>query len=236
MSLRGSPTLGIAAASGNVFAYLWMDEAPPSFHGPEWAQALCPRGRGLGLDGLFLHPVAGPLVFVGVVVLVFQTIFTAARPLMDGVTALVAWSGRLLLGALPSGVFRSLMTEGVWSGVGSVLVFLPQILLLFLFLGLLEDSGYLARAALIADRTMAKVGLQGKSFIPLLSAYACAVPAVRAAARTPSPARSVFASFVIWPFSQRSRSPPPSSRRPRKERSIRPTPSRTVRYSRTGSP
>jgi len=92
-----------------------------------------------------------------------------ARPIASG-----GWLGRIL----PDSALRSLVVEGVWAGVGSVLVFLPQILMLFLFIGVLEDSGYLARAALITDRTMAKAGLQGKSFIPLLSAYACAVPAL----------------------------------------------------------
>ena len=89
--------------------------------------------------------------------------------------------------------------EGVWNGVGSVIVFLPQILLLFLFIGILEDSGYLARAALIADRTMAKFGLQGKSFIPLLSAYACAVPAIMAT-RTIESKRDRLATILIAPF------------------------------------
>jgi ferrous iron transport protein B len=89
--------------------------------------------------------------------------------------------------------------DGVWSGVGSVVVFLPQILLLFLFIGILEDSGYLARAALIADRTMSKVGLQGKSFIPLLSAYACAVPAIMAT-RTIENKRDRIATILIAPF------------------------------------
>ncbi|HEX6545141.1 MAG TPA: FeoB small GTPase domain-containing protein, partial [Bryobacteraceae bacterium] len=127
------------------------------------------------LDSVFLHPVWGPLVFVAVVITVFQSIFSWAQPIMDGMTALVALSGQWMGHMLPDGLFKSLLIEGVWSGVGSVVVFLPQILLLFLFIGVLEDSGYLARAALIADRTMAKIGLQGKSFIPLLSAYACAV-------------------------------------------------------------
>ena len=91
------------------------------------------------------------------------------------------------------------MVDGVWSGVGSVVVFLPQILLLFLFIGILEDSGYLARAALIADRTMARFGLQGKSFIPLLSAYACAVPAIMAT-RTIENKRDRIATILIAPF------------------------------------
>lgn len=151
------------------------------------------------LDAVFLHPVIGPLVFVFLVVLVFQTMFTAAAPLMDGVSAAVAWSGDQVGALLPESVFRSLLLEGVWGGVGSVVVFLPQILLLFLFLGVLEDSGYLARAALIADRTMARVGLQGKSFIPLLSAYACAVPAVLAT-RTIENKRDRIATILIAPF------------------------------------
>ena len=100
---------------------------------------------------------------------------------------------------LPHSRCRSLLVEGVWTGVGSVVVFLPQVLLLFLFIGILEDSGYLARAALIADRTMAKVGLQGKSFIPLLSAYACAVPAIMAT-RTIENKRDRIATILIAPF------------------------------------
>jgi ferrous iron transport protein B len=151
------------------------------------------------LDSVFLHPVAGPAVFVAVVILVFQTIFTYAKPLMDGMSALFAISGNWIAHTLPDGVIRSLLIEGVWKGVGSVIVFLPQVLLLFLFIGILEDSGYLARAALIADRTMAKVGLQGKSFIPLLSAYACAVPAILAT-RTIENKRDRFATILIAPF------------------------------------
>lgn len=151
------------------------------------------------LDGVFLHPVWGPLVFLTVVVAVFQAIFVAAQPLMDGVERGIAAVGDGLTRTIPPGVLRDLLVEGAWSGVGAVLVFLPQILLLFLFLGLLEDSGYLARAALIADRTMAKVGLQGKSFIPLLSAYACAVPAILAT-RTIESKRDRIATILIAPF------------------------------------
>src|SRR5437667_3265961 len=151
------------------------------------------------LDAIFLHPVAGPLIFLLVVMAVFQSIFTAAVPLMDGVKSLVASSGKAVEAVLPDSVFRSLLIEGVWGGVGSVVVFLPQILILFLFIGVLEDSGYLARAALIADRTMARVGLQGKSFIPLLSAYACAVPAIMAT-RTIENKRDRIATILIAPF------------------------------------
>ncbi len=151
------------------------------------------------LDALFLHPVAGPLIFLAVVCAVFQTIFTAAVPLMDGVKWLFDASGNWIAATLPPSILRSLLVEGVWRGVGSVVVFLPQVLLLFLFMGILEDSGYLARAALIADRTMAKVGLQGKSFIPLLSAYACAVPAILAT-RTIENKRDRTATILIAPF------------------------------------
>ena len=151
------------------------------------------------LDALFLHPVWGALVFLAVVIIVFQTIFTYAAPLMDGVKQLFAVSGNWVASTLPPSLFRSLLVDGVWKGVGSVLVFLPQVLLLFLFIGILEDSGYLARAALIADRTMAKVGLQGKSFIPLLSAYACAVPAIMST-RTIENKRDRIATILIAPF------------------------------------
>src|SRR5450631_4180915 len=133
------------------------------------------------LDAVFLHPVAGPLLFLLVVVGVIRTIFMAALPLSNAAQSVIAVSGTWIASALPPSLLTSLIVDGVWKGVGSVLVFLPQVLLLFLFIGILEDSGYLARAALIADRTMARAGLQGKSFIPLLSAYACAVPAVLAA-------------------------------------------------------
>jgi ferrous iron transport protein B len=162
--------------------------APPA--APVWTRRL---------DAVFLHPVAGPLVFLGVVVAVFQMIFSAARPLMDLVDHAVRASGAWVGALLPDGAFRSLVVEGVWGGVGSVLVFLPQILILFFFIGLLEDSGYLARAALIADRTMRKAGLQGKSFLPLLSAYACAVPAVLAS-RTIENKRDRIATILIAPF------------------------------------
>jgi ferrous iron transport protein B len=157
---------------------------------PEWTRRL---------DRVFLHPVFGPLIFLIVVLAVFQGIFTGAQPMMDGVEGLISWSGERIGNFLPEGILRSLLVEGVWGGVGSVVVFLPQILLLFLFIGILEDSGYLARAAVIADRTMSRVGLQGKAFIPLLSAYACAVPAIMAT-RTIENKRDRLATVLIAPF------------------------------------
>lgn len=151
------------------------------------------------LDSVFLHPLVGPLIFALVVIGVFQTIFAGARPLMDLIQVGITASGTWLGDVLPDNAFRSLLVDGIWTGVGSVVVFLPQILLLFLFIGLLEDSGYLARAALIADRTMQRFGLQGKSFIPLLSAYACAVPAIMAT-RTIENKRDRIATILIAPF------------------------------------
>jgi ferrous iron transport protein B len=151
------------------------------------------------LDAIFLHPIAGPVIFLIVVLTVFQTIFSWAQPLMEGLQEAVLVTGRWMTAVLPESPFRSLLVDGIWSGVGSVVVFLPQILLLFLFIGILEDSGYLARAALIADRTMAKFGLQGKSFIPLLSAYACAVPAIMAT-RVIENKRDRIATMMIAPL------------------------------------
>ena len=151
------------------------------------------------LDSVFLHRIWGPLVFSAVVVIVFQSIFTWAVPLMDGVDLLITASGEWLASRLSDGWFRSLVIDGVWAGVGSVVIFLPQILILFLFLGILEDSGYMARAAVIADRVMYKVGLQGRAFLPLLSGYACAIPAILAA-RTVEDERDRLATIFITPF------------------------------------
>lgn len=151
------------------------------------------------LDAIFLHPLFGPFIFLAVMLLVFQSIFVAAQPLMDGVEDLIGASGEWMRAYLTNPWLQSLIVDGVWSGVGSVVVFLPQILILFTFIGILEDSGYLARAAVISDRTMARVGLQGKSFIPLLSAYACAIPAIMAT-RTIESKRDRLATILIAPF------------------------------------
>jgi len=134
-----------------------------------------------------------------VVVALFETVFRVADPSKTAVDWSIAKLSGWVAHALPDSLLRSLITEGVLKGVGSVVAFLPQILLLFLFIGILEDSGYLARAALIADRTMARFGLQGKSFIPLLSAYACAVPAIMAT-RTIENKRDRIATILIAPF------------------------------------
>ena len=151
------------------------------------------------LDSVLLHRVWGPLIFLVVVIAVFQVVFSIGQPLSDGLGDLLTRAGGLLTAMLPDNWMRALLRDGLWNGVQSVVVFLPQILLLFLFIGILEDSGYLARAALIADRVMRAFGLNGKSFIPLLSAYACAVPAIMAT-RTIENKRERLATILIAPF------------------------------------
>jgi ferrous iron transport protein B len=151
------------------------------------------------LDNVFLNRTWGPVIFAVVVIAVFQTIFAVGQPLSNLLQKFLDVTGSRIGTLLPDGLFRSLLINGVWKGTGSVLVFLPQILLLFLVIGILEDSGYLARAAVIADRTMSRVGLNGKSFIPLLSAYACAVPAIMAT-RTIESKRDRIATILIAPF------------------------------------
>jgi ferrous iron transport protein B len=151
------------------------------------------------LDSLVLHKIWGPIIFFAVVILVFQSIFTWAVPLMDGIQFLIEASGSWISSVLTDNWFRSLLVDGIWAGVGSVVVFLPQILILFLFIGILEDSGYMARAAVIADRVMYRIGLQGKAFLPLLSGYACAVPAILSA-RTIEDDRDRLATIFVTPF------------------------------------
>ncbi|HKF46773.1 MAG TPA: ferrous iron transporter B [Terracidiphilus sp.] len=151
------------------------------------------------LDNILLHRVWGPLLFLAVVIGVFEVVFAIGQPLSDGFGEILARAGDLVRPFLPAGWLQSLVLDGIWKGISSILVFLPQILLLFLFIGILEDSGYLARAALIADRVMRTVGLNGKAFIPLLSAYACAVPAIMAT-RTIENKRDRFATILVTPF------------------------------------
>jgi ferrous iron transport protein B len=151
------------------------------------------------LDDILLHRIWGPLLFLAVVIGVFEVVFSIGQPLSDGFGEILAQLADLVRPLIPSGWIQSLLLDGAWKGISSVLVFLPQILLLFLFIGILEDSGYLARAALIADRVMRTIGLNGKAFIPLLSAYACAVPAIMAT-RTIENKRDRLATILVTPF------------------------------------
>jgi len=139
------------------------------------------------LDRTLTHKVWGTLIFVAIMMLMFQSIFTFARIPMDALQSLVDWVGDVVGGLIPPGDLNSLLVDGVIAGVGAVVVFLPQILLLFLFIGFLEDTGYMARAAFLMDRLMSKVGLHGKSFIPMLSSFACAIPGIMATRTIESP-------------------------------------------------
>jgi ferrous iron transport protein B len=151
------------------------------------------------LDRVLLHPVWGTLILAGTLFLIFQAVFSWAGPPMDVIKNLVGAAGELLKETLADGMLRSLIVDGIVAGVGSVLVFLPQILILFLFLLFLEDSGYLPRAAFLLDRVMGTVGLSGRSFIPLLSSFACAVPGIMAT-RTISNARDRLTTIMIAPL------------------------------------
>jgi ferrous iron transport protein B len=151
------------------------------------------------IDDILLHRVWGPLLFLVVVVAVFEVVFSIGQPLSDGFGSILNRIGGLMRDLLPAGWVQSLLIDGAWKGISSVLVFLPQILLLFLFIEILEDSGYLSRAALIADRMMRVIGLNGKAFIPLLSAYACAVPAIMAT-RVIANKRDRLATILVAPF------------------------------------
>ncbi|HWJ23735.1 MAG TPA: ferrous iron transport protein B [Gemmatimonadaceae bacterium] len=151
------------------------------------------------IDAVVLNRFAGPVIFLVLMALVFQAIFTWAQPLMDAIEGTVSWLGTTVGAMLPPGDLQSLLVDGVIAGVGSVLVFLPQISILFLFIGILEDSGYMARAAFLMDRLMRRVGLHGKSFIPMLSGYACAVPGIMATRTIENP-KDRLATMMVVPL------------------------------------
>jgi ferrous iron transport protein B len=132
------------------------------------------------LDRILTNRIWGTLVFALLMLVVFSSIFAAAKPIMDVIDGGVRWLGDQVEAAMPEGALQSLLSKGIIAGAGSVIVFLPQILILFCFIAVLEDCGYMARAAYLMDRLMVRVGLSGKSFIPLLSSFACAIPGVMA--------------------------------------------------------
>jgi ferrous iron transport protein B len=151
------------------------------------------------LDAVVLNPVAGPLLLGLVLFLMFQAVFSWAKAPQALINAGVQLTAGWLSTVLPAGPLRALLLDGVVAGVGSVLVFLPQILILFLFILTLEDSGYLPRAAFMLDRLMGRVGLSGRAFIPLLSSFACAIPGIMATRTIPSP-RDRLATIMIAPL------------------------------------
>lgn len=151
------------------------------------------------LDAFVLHPVWGVLLLLLILLLVFQAVYTWSAPLMDSIEGAFTWLGEWVAANMPPGILSDLIVNGVIAGIGSVLVFLPQITILFAFILLLEDSGYLPRAAFLMDNLLAKSGLSGRAFIPLLSSFACAVPAVMSA-RTIQDPRERLVTISVAPL------------------------------------
>jgi ferrous iron transport protein B len=151
------------------------------------------------VDAVVLHPIFGPLILAVILFLVFQAVFAWAQVPMDEIKLGVAAFGNWLGAVLPASLLKDLLINGVLAGVGSVLVFLPQIIILFFFILMLEDSGYLPRAAFLLDRVMGSVGLSGRAFIPLLSSFACAIPGIMATRTIQNP-RDRLATIMIAPL------------------------------------
>jgi ferrous iron transport protein B len=151
------------------------------------------------IDNVVLHPVAGPLLLAAILFFMFQAVFSWAEAPMGWIEAGVAALQTQLAAALPAGWLLSLLNDGVLAGVGAVVVFLPQILILFAFIITLEQSGYMTRAAFLMDRLMARVGLNGRAFIPLLSSFACAIPGIMATRSIDSP-RDRLTTILIAPL------------------------------------
>ena len=151
------------------------------------------------IDRVLTHRVFGPLIFIAFMAVIFQSLFMWAQPLMNAIDFGVSALGRFIGPWLPAGPIRSLVVDGAIAGVGAVVTFVPQIAFLFLFISLMEDSGYLARAAFIMDRLMRGVGLSGRAFIPLLSSFACAIPGIMAT-RTIDNRRDRLTTILIAPF------------------------------------
>lgn len=151
------------------------------------------------IDRVTNHPVIGPLLFLLVMAVVFQAVFSWAAPLMDLIDGAASALGDMVRNAMPPGALASLLVDGVIAGVGSVVIFLPQIMILFAFIIVLEDSGYMPRVAFMVDRLMRSVGLSGQSFIPMLSSFACAVPGIMATRVIPE-RRDRIATILAAPF------------------------------------
>lgn len=177
--------------------YAFIDQLVPAVS----SRSLDPPKRPLSvhIDRVLLHPVAGFLVFAGVMLLLFHALFSWSEPLIALVERAVSFTQAGLIAHLHSGWMRDLLVEGIVGGVGNVVVFLPQIVLLFAFIGLLEDSGYMSRVAFLIDRVMRALGLHGRAFVPILSGFACAVPAIMAT-RTLERQRDRILTMLVIPL------------------------------------
>ncbi|MGH8107743.1 MAG: ferrous iron transporter B [Arenimonas sp.] len=151
------------------------------------------------IDRWVLHPVLGLVILTAVMFLMFQAVFSWAAPLQDAVSASIGWLGSTVSSALPAGPLNSLISDGLFAGLGTVMEFLPQILMLFLFILILEESGYLPRAAFLLDRFMFAAGLTGRSFIPMLSSFACAIPGIMATRSIQDP-RDRLTTIMVAPL------------------------------------
>ncbi len=194
---RAKVNVGDALANQEIeLRYGWVDEALDGvLRDPEPLRVT----RSDRLDRVLTHPLWGSLSFAVIMAFVFQSIFSWAVPLMDGIDALFGTVGGWASGYLPEGALQSMVVDGVIAGVGGVVIFLPQICILFLFIAVLEDCGYMARAALLMDRLLTPCGLSGKSFIPLLSSFACAIPGVMAT-RTINDPKDRIATMLVAPL------------------------------------
>jgi ferrous iron transport protein B len=151
------------------------------------------------LDGVLLHPIAGPLILAAILFLMFQAVFSWSAVPADALEAVTLQLGQATGDALPDNWLRSMIVDGIFAGVGAVIVFLPQILILFLFILVLESTGYMVRAAFIMDRLMSSAGLSGRAFIPLLSSFACAVPGIMAT-RTIEDPKDRLTTIMVAPL------------------------------------
>jgi len=185
-----------AAAREAIARYAWIEELLAGV-----VQRHTPSRRPLSerIDAVLTHRVWGALIFAATMLAMFSAIFWLATPMMDGISAGVDAIAGMVEGLLPPGAIRSLVVDGVIAGVGGVVVFVPQIAMLFLFVALLEGCGYLSRAAFLMDRLLCGVGLGGKSFIPLLSSFACAIPGIMAARTIESP-RDRLLTILVAPL------------------------------------
>jgi len=174
--------------------YAFLDAHVPSLFAPARTAILTER-----IDSVLLHPVSGFVTFLVVMLVVFQALFAWADPAISLIETVFGAVGGWFTAVLPAGFLTDLLVEGVIGGVGNVLVFLPQILLLFLMLGILEDSGYLARVAYLMDRVMKSVGLHGRAFVPMLSGFSCAIPAIMAT-RTMESRRDRLLTMMVIPL------------------------------------
>lgn len=194
-AIHGLNLDGIALDDEVILArYHWLDR-----HIGPLVQGRAERSSTERADAILIHPAWGFGVFLAIMFVIFQSLFAWSEPAIGAIEALFGALGGVVQAALPAGILNELLVEGVIGGVGSVIVFLPQILLLFFFLGLMEDSGYMARVAYLMDRVMRLMGLHGRAFVPMLSGYACAIPAIMAT-RTMERSRDRLLTMMVVPL------------------------------------